>query len=189
MSQKDKLEEFTEEIEEKTLTQKIDAAINFIITWGWLIAVVSFLIISNWITIVRSSGDSMVPTINDSEFFVCNRTVKTYDYNDIVVIQTNEPLISIMDKKILSMKIIKRIVGLPGDTLYIEDGALYVNGEKIETDFPIMEAPGILNEEITLSENTYFVLGDNRNNSADSRVYGPFTKEQIYGKIILKNKQ
>lgn len=66
---------------------------------------------------------------------------------------------------------IKRIIGLPGETVQIFDGNIYVNGEVIDESYgkEVIESPGIASEEIKLSDDEYFVLGDNRNASSDSR--------------------
>ena len=83
---------------------------------------------------------------------------------------------------------IKRMVAMPGDTVYIKDGILYVNGEaeslllyNCKAEFPLMKSAGIAEKEITLQENEYFVLGDNRNDSYDSREFGPVLKKNIIG--------
>lgn len=81
---------------------------------------------------------------------------------------------------------IRRVIGVPGDTVQIKDGAVYINGvlynEKIEV--AAMEETGIAGDEIVLREDEYFVLGDNRNNSEDSRYanIGNIKKEYIVGK-------
>ncbi len=82
---------------------------------------------------------------------------------------------------------IKRIVAVPGDTVQIVNGYLYVNGEQESGDYEKMADAGLLADEITLGDGEYIVLGDNRNNSEDSRVssVGIVEKSQISGKVWL----
>jgi signal peptidase I len=85
---------------------------------------------------------------------------------------------------------IKRIIGLPGETIWIVDGDILVNGEILEEDFgnEEMYSAGIAAEPIVLGEEEYFVLGDNRNNSRDSRdpSVGTIQKEDIVGKAFIR---
>lgn len=82
---------------------------------------------------------------------------------------------------------IKRVVGLPGETIQIKDGMIYVNDNVYleQRDFPSIEDGGLASEPITLGESEYFVLGDNRNNSEDSRYadIGCIEEDDIEGKV------
>lgn len=86
---------------------------------------------------------------------------------------------------------IKRIIGMPGETVQIDgDGTIYINGEVLEESYgkePILN-PGIAAEEITLGPDEYFVLGDNRNNSSDSRdpSVGNIHRDEIIGKAWVR---
>jgi signal peptidase I len=82
---------------------------------------------------------------------------------------------------------IKRVIGLPGETVQIKNGMIYINGELYleDTDYPVMTDPGLAEDEIVLGSSEYFVLGDNRNNSEDSRYadIGNVNLSDIEGKI------
>ncbi len=79
---------------------------------------------------------------------------------------------------------IKRIIGLPGDTVEIKDHAVYVNGQRLDEPY-IKEPPSYTYPEITIPEGQYFVLGDNRNVSADSHIGYTVSRDSIIGKAWL----
>lgn len=85
---------------------------------------------------------------------------------------------------------IKRVIGLPGEEIQIKDSTIYINGEVLEEDYgkDPMETGGIAEEPIILGEDEYFVLGDNRLISQDSRseAVGPVSKDKIAGKVLVR---
>lgn len=137
----------------------------------------------------------MYPTLKDGDYYLTDE-VDVINVGNVVIAETQERCLFGLAKK----KIVKRVVGCPGDTLQIKDGILYIN-EKSEEEFLIenkmrtnsrakiagikIENAGILNEPYTLKEDEYFLMGDNRNGSDDSRVIGAVSKEMIKRKINL----
>lgn len=121
-------------------------------------------------------GSSMYPTLHDENIVVYSRVDKSYEQGQIIVI--DRPGGDIF---------VKRIVAVAGDTVNIEGGNLYVNGKEIRLDTTIgetREAADALDYPVVVAEGEVFVLGDNRENSEDSRMFGPIKLEDVKGKIL-----
>lgn len=125
-------------------------------------------------------GNSMENTLKDGETVLVNRF--TYNLTDP---KAGDVIVFLPNGNEKSHYYVKRVVAVPGDTVQIRDGVLYVNGEMFdEEDTEAIKNPGVAEEEITVGEGEFFVLGDNRNSSEDSRYanIGNIKKEYIVGK-------
>lgn len=154
---------------------------NPLIEWGIPIicAVVLGLLIKKFIMFpVYIPSSSMEPTLNVGDRLIVTRVYNPehLERNDIVVFDSDE----------LGKTLIKRLIGLPGDKISIEDGIVYVNGEKINQDY--VEYPQSTYQEFVVPEGKYFFMGDNRDNSYDSRYWkNPYiSADKILGKAQFR---
>ena len=144
-----------------------------------LICIFIFSILCNTFCfqLAQVNGSSMYPTMKDGQLLVISKLANKDEYQrgDIIIFKAH------------GKKLIKRLIGLPGETIQIIDNDIYINGEKIKDYVDVdMEDYGVLNDKITLKEDEYFFLGDNRNNSSDCRIFGAIHKSDIIGKIIFR---
>jgi len=130
-------------------------------------------------------GSSMHPTFEDGDRLILDRI--SFNFRDperfevIVFEPTNYP----------KEHFIKRVIGLPGETVQVIDGYFYINGEKLEGDIygnEVMEYGLRADEPVTLGPDEYFCVGDNRNHSNDSRSVqvGNVSKKQILGRVLVR---
>jgi len=142
-----------------------------------LLSVLLFLGINALTARVRVDGQSMVPTFDSGEFLIVSKLSYRFDEpvrGDIVVFHLpRDP----------DQDYIKRIIGIPGDNVEIQDGSVYVNG--IELNEPYINAPPTYSGNWQVEEGSYFVLGDNRNNSSDSHSWGSVPADFVVGKAIF----
>ncbi len=131
-----------------------------------IILIVVILVRTFLITPIKVNGNSMYDTLDGTEFMILNKLGKIDRY-DIVVAKAN------------GEELIKRVYGLPGETIAIENNKIYINDKVIADEFAYGNTSN--QEAITLASDEYFVLGDNRVVSLDSRSIGPIKAQNIKG--------
>ena len=166
----------------------LDWALTIIIA-----VVIAFVLKTFVMTLAKVDGQSMEPTLQHADRMYVNKLFYKPERGDVVIVKS---------EKTNDRFWIKRVIAVEGDTLYIdfERGDVYVNGEMI--DEPYIKEPTrrtgryidnlmskgefTIGNPITIEEGEVFVMGDNRNNSADSRVIGPVAVEDIEGHAVFR---
>lgn len=147
-------------------------------------ALASYLFISHYVLqSVQVVGISMIPTLRDADHYLMNRLVfhlRDPGRGEVVVLR--DP--------IENTYAVKRIVGLAGDLIAIKDGRVFVNGQKLKEAYLPPKTwtypeGNLAEQRFVVGPNAFFVLGDNRVNSTDSRVYGAIPRQSILGLISL----
>jgi signal peptidase I len=126
---------------------------------------------------VRVEGGAMSPNFNDGDRIIINRSVGELKRGDVV---------SFLYPKDKSKWYIERVIGLPGEKVEIRDGAVYIDGQVLDEpylDRKYNQTRGTFAPR-TVPENHFYVLGDNRDNSSDSRYWGTVSKDLITGRYV-----
>lgn len=140
----------------------------------YVLMVVVIVVIRIFIaTPVKVDGDSMYNTLNDNDIVLLSK-LSSIDRFDIIVLKENDN----------NATIIKRVIGMPGDKVKIRNNKIYINNKIIEDEYAYGETSDY--DEITLGDDEYFVLGDNRLISKDSRYFGAIKKSDIKGKAVFR---
>lgn len=150
-----------------------------------LVLGIAYLIVTFVGQRTQVSGSSMENTLSDADHLIVDKI--TYHFKDperydIIVFPFQ------YDKETYY---IKRIIGMPGETVQIDmDGNIYIDGEVLEEDYgrEVIQNPGIAAEPVMLGDDEYFVMGDNRNNSSDSRdpAVGNIHRNDIIGRAFIR---
>ncbi|MDH5507151.1 MAG: signal peptidase I, partial [Anaerolineae bacterium] len=143
-----------------------------------ILALVLFIVINTVTARIRVDGSSMEPSFHHNDYVIVNKLsyrLGDFERGDVIIFPN--PYNPDED-------FIKRVVGLPGDVIQVVDGRLYVNGMMM--DEPYLGEP--MNKDMSekvVPEGTLFVMGDNRNDSSDSRAWGPLEIENVLGKAVF----
>ena len=156
---------------------------------GWLLYIV-LIIALTWIVVTfvgqrtEVSGSSMETTLSDKDQLIVDKM--TYRFRD----PKRYDIVVFPYQYQDNTYYIKRIIGLPGETVQILSGMVYIDGMRLDEHYgnEIMENPGIAEEPLTLGEDEYFVFGDNRNNSSDSRAsdVGLIHRKDLIGRAWIR---
>lgn len=155
--------------------------------WFLVILFIVVLLFRNFVMgQVQVGGQSMEPTLQNQDILLIEK--RTYNKDnpkryDVVVLNTE-------GNSMWGQQYVKRIIGLPGETVQIKEGKVWIDGKELKEpfDFEEIEDGGMAKEEMKLGKDEYFLLGDNRNNSKDSRhlEIGVVNREQIKGKVWIR---
>ena len=116
----------------------------------------------------------MYNTLDEGDILLLEKYDQKYERFEIVVFELN------------GERLIKRVIGLPGETVEFKNNSLYINGEKLEEEYGYGITANFQLEDLgytIIPDNYYFLVGDNRNNSLDSRYFGCIPKEKIMGSV------
>lgn len=189
MEQEELKQEMQEEVK-KDRRKKEKKSMPFVLQLALLIVMV--IVLRNMIGTVLVKGSSMEPNFNHGDLVFINKlstSIGSPDYGDVVICR--------LEDESTHENIIKRVIGLPGDEINIQENEddeevydLYVNGTLVDEPFlgePMM-TKGNIDYPFKVPEDCYFVMGDNRNASSDSRrkSIGPIHKDDLLGKVVLR---
>lgn len=154
---------------EKNIKESLKELLPYIIILLVVIFIKTFIV-----SPIKVNGVSMMPTLNNKDIMILDEVsyrFKEIKRFDIIVIRYEDEYL------------IKRVIGLPGEKVSYENDKLYINEKYVKENFTHKKTDDF--EEIEVSDNKYFVMGDNRTNSTDSRIIGLIDRSEIKGKTAF----
>ena len=178
MSKEDNKEEAPEQ--EQSIWRSLGGTLLYLL----VIVLLTWVIVTFVGQRTKVDGHSMEPTLSDGDNLIVDKL--SYCFRD----PERYDIIVFPYQHAENTYYIKRIIGLPGETVQVIDGYMYINGKKLDEHYgaEVMEDPGIAAEPIKLGDDEYFVLGDNRNHSSDRRVasVGVLTRDMLIGRAWVR---
>jgi signal peptidase I len=155
--------------------------------WAWVrdvletvvLAVVIFVLVNTLTGRYEVQSISMEPTLHEGQYLIVSKVsywLHAPQRGDVVVLDPPDNRSTI--------PYIKRVIGLPGEHIEVRDGRVWVNG--VALNEPYVSGPALYGEDVELGVDEYLVLGDNRNNSSDSHVWGTLPRDNIVGKTVFR---
>jgi len=144
-----------------------------------VLAVVIFVLVNTLTSRYEVQSISMEPTLHEGQYLIVSKVAYRWgepERGDIVVLDPPEQRSAV--------PYIKRVVGLPGEHVVIRDGRVWI--DDVALNEPYVSGPTLYQDDVTLGTDEYLVLGDNRNNSSDSHVWGSLPAGNIVGKTIFR---
>jgi signal peptidase I len=160
----------------------------FIERLGSLLAVavfgaLSYLLVSNlFFKCLTVSGSSMYPTLRNKDvYWLSSGAYSKHAPQRMDIVAVKDPEDGGM--------IVKRIIGLPGESIYLNHGRVFINSRLLDESYLPDKTPTFAYEKnesefLVIGKDEYFIMGDNRNNSCDSRTFGPVPRQNILGKVV-----
>lgn len=184
------MQETIDTLRKRAQKEKDKRVLNTIIGIVLFVVLSQFIVLGFFVGKTKVQQDSMWPSFKSGDKVYYDKTLKEYQRNDVVIAYIPQD----------GCYVIKRVIGVPGDTIEIKDGIVYINGIK-EKEYKNEDDALVFNYrfdwedewkytemsegyKITLEDDCYFLLGDNRTQSRDSRNYGPIKEDYILGKVI-----
>lgn len=172
------VEELSEELKREKFRRRYRSVLRSTIFTLITVAAISVLVATLILPVLQIYGSSMSPNLGEGDIVVSVKT-NTFEKGDIIAFYYNNRVL------------VKRIIGMPGDSIMIDDdGNVYVNNELLDEPYLEEKSPGTTDLEYpyTVPQNAYFVLGDHRETSVDSRnsLIGCIASEEIVGKIVFR---
>ena len=173
------------DLEERRFSKQFILKLLITLVEAVIVVFLAFTITRYGLEKMTVSGEYMSPTLKSGDCVLINKLSYRFHKihrNDVIVVRQTGSEHSYFS--------LERVIGLPGERVQIKEGQVYINDKKLKEklSYPLMDNGGLAEDVVTLDKNEYFVLGDNRNHSSDSRVasVGVLTRDMLIGRAWVR---